>query len=244
MQLNWADEFDYSGLPDSTKWSYDVGDGCPAVCNWGNQELQYYTKSTMKNARVEHGKLIIEAHREKIKHYNYSSARLVTKNKGDWQYGRIEVKAKLPSGRGTWPAIWMLPTEAAYGGWPQSGEIDIMEHVGHEPQIIYGSVHTKSYHHSIGTQKTAGIYLPDAESNFHIFAIEWSEDKIEFFVDDIPYFSFTDEGTGWKEWPFDRKFHLILNLAVGGTWGGEQGVDDTIWPQRMEVDYVRVYSLK
>src|SRR4026208_2586222 len=151
-RLVWSDEFDYNGLPDPKKWSYDVGGH-----GWGNKELQYYTERRKENARVENGKLIIEARRDSWEGHEYTSARLVTKGKGDWTYGRFEVKAKLPSGRGTWPAIWMLPTERSYGEsyWPDNGEIDIMEHVGYDPDVVHGSAHTKAYYHSINTQKTA-----------------------------------------------------------------------------------------
>jgi beta-glucanase (GH16 family) len=242
MALVWADEFDYEGLPDSSRWGYDVGDGCPNICGWGNNELQYYTEGRLANARVEGGRLIIEAHREDFAGRQYTSARLVTKHKGDWKYGRIEVRAKLPSGRGTWPAIWMLPTAWAYGGWPASGEIDIMEHVGFEPDSVFGTVHTRAYNHIQRTQRGGGIYLPKAEHEFYLYAIEWDEEKIDFFVDEERYFSFANEGKGFEAWPFDQQFHLLLNIAVGGNWGGKHGVDEDIWPQRMEVEYVRVYQ--
>jgi beta-glucanase (GH16 family) len=149
-QLVWSDEFDYSGLPDPSKWGYDVGGH-----GWGNKEQQNYTEKRKENSRVEKGVLIIEARRDGDDKNRYTSARLVSKGKGDWIYGRFEVKAKLPSGRGTWPAIWMLPTQRSYGVgyWPDNGEIDIMEHVGYDPDVIHGSAHTKAYHHSIGTQK-------------------------------------------------------------------------------------------
>lgn len=241
-ELVWADEFDYTGLPDDNKWGYDVGDGCPNVCGWGNNELEYYTEKRLENARVEDGHLIITAIKEKMRTKEYSSARLVTRGKGDWTYGRIEVKAKLPTGIGTWPAIWMLSTDWSYGGWPESGEIDIMEHVGYEPDKIYGTVHTKAYHHSIGTQKGADIEIVDCEEEFHVYAVEWSHSKIDFFVDDNKYFTFSKE-EGSEKWPFDKRFHLLLNIAVGGTWGGAQGIDASVFPQKMLVDYVRVYQM-
>ncbi|MEP2274053.1 MAG: family 16 glycosylhydrolase [Reichenbachiella sp.] len=242
FELVWSDEFNYTGLPDEKKWSYDVGDGCPNVCGWGNNELEYYTEKRLKNARVEDGHLIITALKEQMGTKEYSSARLVTREKGDWRYGRIEVRAKLPSGRGTWPAIWMLSTDWSYGGWPESGEIDIMEHVGFEPNKIYGTVHSKAYHHSIGTQKGGEIAIEDCEDEFHTYVIEWSHGKIDFYVDDIKYFTFVKE-TGSDKWPFDKRFHLLLNIAVGGNWGGVEGVDESVFPQEMKVDYVRVYQL-
>ncbi len=241
-QLLWSDEFNYNGLPDSTKWSYDLGDGCPTICGWGNNELQYYTEKRLENARVEKGSLIIEARREKTGDRDYSSARLVSRNKGDWRYGRIEARAKLPSGLGTWPAIWMLPTEWKYGGWPASGEIDVMEHVGYLPDSVFGSVHTQAFNHIQGTQSTQGIYLKNCEKAFHVYAVQWTPDYVEFLVDNQPYHRFANQKTGPDAWPFDQNFHLILNLAVGGNWGGKMGVREDIWPQRMEVDWVRVYG--
>lgn len=238
----WADEFDYYGVPDSTKWSYDVGDGCPNICGWGNNELEFYTEKEIQNARVENGKLIIEAHQQEREGKPYTSARLVSRKKGDWRYGTIEVRAKLPTGLGTWPAIWMLPTNWEYGGWPDSGEIDIMEHVGYAPDTIYGTVHTKAYNHMLGTQRDGMIYEPQAEGEFHTYSINWTSDKIEWFLDGQLYHSFENEKLSSEEWPFDKAFHLILNVAVGGNWGGKHGVADDIWPQRMEIDYVRVYA--
>jgi beta-glucanase (GH16 family) len=241
-RLVWSDEFDYRGLPDSTKWSYDAGDGCPNLCGWGNQELQFYTERRAENARVEDGHLVIEARREHWQTREYTSARLISKGKGDWTYGRMEVRARLPKGRGTWPAIWMLPTDWAYGGWPASGEIDIMEHVGYAPDSIFGTIHTQAFNHMMYTQKSGAIVVPDAERAFHVYAIDWTAEKIYFLLDDRVYHTFRNEGTGFEAWPFDRRFHLLLNIAVGGGWGGRHGVDEQIWPQRMEIDYVRVYS--
>jgi len=243
-QLVWADEFNNTGLPDPAKWSYDVGGH-----GWGNKELQYYTEKRKENARVENGSLVIEARREDWQNREYTSARLVSKAKGDWTYGRFEVRAKLPTGKGAWPAIWMLPTAKTYGGWPSSGEIDIMEQVGFEPHVVHASVHTKSYHHSIGTQKTAKIIVPTATTEFNVYAVEWMPEEIRGYADGQHYFTFknerlTNSSADYQQWPFDQPFHLLLNIAVGGTWGGAQGVDQTIWPQRLDIDYVRVYQLK
>ena len=240
--LVWSDEFEQPGLPDTSAWGYDVGDGCPTLCGWGNDELQSYTARRPENARVEDGHLIIEARREPVGSRDYTSARLVTRGNGDWTYGRFEIRARLPSGTGTWPAIWMLPTDTAYGGWPASGEIDIMEHVGFAPDSIHGSVHTAAYNHVQGTQRTDRIAVRDCEQAFHVYAVEWTPERIDFFVDGTRYHSFANEGSGYRAWPFDRPFHLILNVAVGGGWGGAKGVDDRIWPQRLEVDYVRVFQ--
>jgi beta-glucanase (GH16 family) len=235
--LVWSDEFDYEGLPDPEKWVYDVGDH-----GWGNNELQYYTENNLENARAENGILIIEAHQDSTFDKAYSSARLLTRGKASWKYGFIEVKAKLPKGVGTWPAIWMLPEKNNYGGWPKSGEIDIMEHVGFDQGTVHGTVHTEAFNHTKGTQKGKTIPVPDCSEEFHIYAIDWQEDKIDFYMDGEHYHTFENTGGSWEEWPFDHPFHLILNIAVGGNWGGAQGVDPDIWPQPMEIDYVRVYT--
>jgi beta-glucanase (GH16 family) len=241
-RLVWADEFTKTGLPDSSKWGYDAGRGCPQNCGWGNNELQYYTVSRKENARVEKGHLIIEAHKESYQNNNYTSARLVTKEKGFWKYGRVEVKAKLPAGIGMWPAIWMLPVHPSYGNWPHSGEIDIVEFVGYIPDSLYATVHTGAYNGMINTQKGGRIYKNDLHKSFHVYAAEWSEESISFFVDGEKYFSFKNDQKGTAVWPFDQSFYLILNIAVGGNWGGKKGVDNQIFPQKMQVDYVRVYQ--
>ena len=239
--LIWADEFDGEGLPDEAKWNYDVGGS-----GWGNNELQYYTRD--KNAFVENGNLVIEARKEEYEGMKYTSARLVSRDKGDWLYGKIEVSAKLPTGVGTWPAIWMLSTDWEYGSWPASGEIDIMEHVGYNQNTIHASVHTQSFYHKINTQKSSTKYLEGASDAFHLYAIEWLPDKIMAYIDGELYFTFNPNDfvatPTYKEWPFDKKMHLLLNLAVGGDWGGVEGVDENIYPQQMLVDYVRVYQSK
>jgi beta-glucanase (GH16 family) len=235
-KLVWADEFNYSGLPDSSKWSYEVGgDG------WGNHELEYYTGKRAENARIENGNLIIEARKEKWQNNDYTSARLVTKGKADWQYGKIEVRARLPKGFGTWPAIWMLASKDSMN-WPDDGEIDIMEHVGFHQGFIHGSVHCKKYNHVIHTQKTDTVVVKDCSEKFHVYGLEWSADSIKMAVDGNVYFRFANEHSGYPAWPFDNKMHLLLNFAVGGDWGGSKGIAQDIWPQRMEVDYVRVYQ--
>jgi len=240
-KMVWSDEFNYTGLPDSTKWSYDVGGH-----GWGNHELEFYTDKRKGNARVENGKLIIEARKESFEEMKYTSARLVTKGKGDlmaigWQYGKIEVKAKLPKGLGTWPAIWMLASTTPLK-WPDDGELDIMEHVGFNQGVIHGTVHCKKYNHTIGTQKSATIPVPDCSEAYHVYGIEWNADSLQISVDGKAYFHFANEHSGYAAWPFDNKMHLLLNIAVGGDWGGQKGVDENIWPQKMEIDYVRVYQ--
>jgi beta-glucanase (GH16 family) len=235
-KLVWSDEFNYTGLPDSAKWGYDVGGN-----GWGNHELEYYTDRRKENARVENGQLIIEARKESFEGMKYTSARLVTKGKGDWQHGKIEVKAKLPKGLGTWPAIWMLGSATPLK-WPDDGELDIMEHVGYDQGVIHGTIHCKKYNHVIHTQKSATIKLADCSEAYHIYGMEWSADSLQISVDGKPYFSFTNEHSGYAAWPFDNKMYLLLNVAVGGDWGGQKGVDEKIWPVKMEIDYVRVYQ--
>lgn len=235
-KLVWHDEFNYTGLPDSTKWSCEVGGN-----GWGNAELEYYTKNRLENARVENGYLVIEARKEQWENRAYTSARLTTKGKGDWTYGHIEVRARLPKGVGTWPAIWMLGSHTPLR-WPLDGELDIMEEVGYDPGIIHASAHTKKYNHKIGTQKTATIPVPDCSDQFHVYSLDWNADTVAIGVDGKKYFQFTNEHTNDEAWPFHTPAHLLLNIAVGGMWGGKKGIDDSVFPQKMEIDYVRVYQ--
>ena len=230
----WADEFDRDGLPDDTRWGYDVGGH-----GWGNRELQYYTRGRRENARVEGGRLIIEARREDWDGKRYTSARLATKGRGDWTYGRIEVRAKLARGRGSWPAIWTLGPAEPYR-WPDAGELDIMEHVGFDPEVVHSAVHTLRFNHVARTHKTASTRVPGAMDAFHVYAVEWERERIRTFVDGREYFTFAREPGGRDVWPFDAPQHLLLNVAVGGNWGGRLGVDEDALPYRFEVDYVRV----
>jgi beta-glucanase (GH16 family) len=233
----WADEFDYTGQPDPNKWGYDIGG-----TGWGNNELQYYT-DRLSNASVGDGTLKITARKENVENREYSSARLVTKNKGDFLYGRFEFRAKLPTGVGTWPAIWMLPTDWAYGGWPKSGEIDVMEHVGYDQNKVHITVHTEAYNHGKNTQKGKTRIVETASTAFHLYRVDWTPYAIRGYIDNIPVFEFINEGKGSDVWPFDKRFHLLMNIAVGGNWGGQQGVDPSVYPQTLEVDYVRVYKM-
>ena len=233
----WSDEFDKNGLPDAAKWDYDLGGS-----GWGNNELQYYTNSA-NNAVVENGKLVITAKKESREGRNYTSARVVSRNKGDFLYGRFEIKAKLPAGRGTWPAIWMLPTEYSYGAWPKSGEIDIMEHVGYDLNKVHMTTHTHMYNHRLNTQQSGTRVVDGATTTFHLYRVDWTPYAIRGYIDDELVFQHINDGKGPGSWPFDIKFHLLLNVAVGGDWGGLQGVDDTAFPTAMEVDYVRVFKM-
>jgi beta-glucanase (GH16 family) len=236
-QMVWQDEFNYSGAPDPNKWGYDVGAG-----GWGNGEAQYYTNNRRENARVENGNLVIEARRD-WSGAEYSSARLVSRGKGDWTYGRIEIRAKIPVGQGLWPAIWMLPTDWTYGGWPASGEIDIMESFalgGLKYDKVEANIHTQAYNHTIGTNKGAPITgLSNIQDNYHTYRVTWTANYMVFDVDGREYFRFNNEG-GFQKWPFDKRFHLIMNIAVGGSLG--TWIDPNIFPKKMEVDYVRVYQ--
>ncbi len=234
-KLVWSDEFDYTGLPDPSKLTYDTG-------YIANNEKQYYTESRTENARVEDGHLIIEARKEKWEGFDYTSARLVTRETATWTYGRFETRAKLPTGTGTWPAFWMLGTNIREVGWPACGEIDIMENVGFDPKVVHGYVHTEAYNHTKGTQRGSSVKLDRPWEEFHLYAVEWFDDRIDFFVDDHKYFTFEKESDNDDVWPFDKPHYLLLNLAIGGNWGGQQGIDDSIFPQQYIVDYVKVYE--
>lgn len=240
-KIIWGDEFEESGSLNPEKWGFDIGGN-----GWGNNERQFYT-SRPENARVENGNLLIEARRESYEGNQYTSARVVSKDKGDFKYGRFEVKAKLPVGVGTWPAVWMLATKTTYGTqyWPDNGEIDIMEHVGFDQNVVHGNIHTKSFNHSIGTNKGNKITVAGASEDYHVYAIDWLPNRINFEVDGNIYFAFIKEtGYNWPEWPFDQNFHLLMNIAVGGAWGGQQGVNNDAFPQKLLIDYVRVYAVK
>ncbi|MEE1946460.1 family 16 glycosylhydrolase [Pedobacter sp. KR3-3] len=236
-KLKWADEFNGKGLPDSHNWGYDVGG-----TGWGNNEKQFYTKADTLNANVEKGSLNITARKADKEQMKFTSARLVSKNKFDVKYGRVEVRAILPKGRGIWPAIWMLPTDWKYGNWPKSGEIDIMEHVGYAPDTVHGTVHTEAFNHVKGTQVGKALKVNDIYTQYHVYAIEWFADRIDFFIDDQKYLTFKNSGKGMADWPFDQQFHVLLNVAVGGNWGGAKGIDESIFPASMKIDYVRVYQ--
>lgn len=237
-ELVWEDNFDSDGLPNGNIWSYEEG-------YIRNDEAQYYTKERQENARVEDGNLIIEARKDNWNDREITSASLHTYGKKNILYGKVEVRAKLPTGVGTWPAIWMLGTSIRNGtNWPDCGEIDIMENVGFDPDVIHGNVHTKAYNHVLGTNKGNKVTVEKPYEDFHIYSIEWYENRIEFFIDGTRYFVFDNENSGSETWPFDKPHYLILNLAIGGGWGGQQGIDNTIFPQKYYFDYVKVYKQK
>lgn len=235
-KLVWSDEFDKPGAPDTAKWSFEKG-----VVR--NNEKQYYTANRRENSRIENGKLIIEARKEKFENAEYTAASLTTQGRAEWKYGRIEVSAKLPAGRGSWPAIWMLPTDIGKVPWPRCGEIDIMEHVGFNPGVVHGTLHTEAYNHTKKTQRASQTKLPSFSEKFHTYAVEWSADTIVMQIDGKTFATYNKKPDDKEaEWPFDKPYYLILNFAVGGGWGGMKGIDDTVFPQRFEVNYVRVYQ--
>ena len=240
-KLIWNDEFSNNGLPDSLKWDYDVGGH-----GWGNNEKQFYLKKSLDNSYVADGRLHIVALKRDFENLHYTSAKLITYKKLALQYGKIEVMAKLPRGKGNWPAIWMLPESLKKNEeqWPLCGEIDIMEHVGKDSNVVHTSLHTALYNHINGTQITHFDTLQNVFDTFHKYGVEWTEKAITFFIDDKLYFTSAkgQDGrlTNNEGWPFDKPYYLILNLAIGGNWGGE--IDDTIFPNEMQIDFVRVYQ--
>ncbi len=253
-KLVWSDEFDYEGLPDKAKWDYEEG-----FCR--NQEMQYYTRMREKNVRVENGMLVIEGLKEAFKNpkykagsgkwqearevAQYTSGSITTLGKAAFRYGRIEVRAKMPQGNGMWPAIWMMGTNRVNVGWPRCGEIDIMEYVGKDPHNIHGTTHfadpnikDKAVHKSAGK---GTVTIKEPYLDFHIYAIEWDEQHIKFFVDDQQYATLNIDLAGkGPDNPFRKEHYLILNLALGGSWGGK--IDDSMLPQKFEIDYVRVFE--
>lgn len=244
-KLVWSDEFAQPDgtLPNPIHWTHDLGGQ-----GWGNNELQTYT-SRSNNARIENGRLVIEAHREDFTGTDgvarkYTSARLKTQSKAEWAYGRFEARIKIPHGQGLWPAFWMLGTNFTSAGWPKCGEIDIMENVGREPYEVHGTIHGPGYSggNGIGGGFTLGGGAQFAD-DFHVFAVEWTTNLLRWYVDDRAYFTLspTNLPSGTK-WVFTRPQFLLLNLAVGGNWPGNPN-SATVFPQRLEVDYVRVYSL-
>ena len=245
-QLVWSDEFD-SDVIDEEKWNKLLWRP-----GWVNNELQAYTAET-NNIFIENGNLVLQAlyqpgytgtdYQGNGYTTDYTSGRLNTAGKAEWSYGRFEIRAKLPEGVGSWPAIWMLGSSISSIGWPACGEIDIMEHVGFDEGNIHASIHTTAYNHILGTQKTAHINVPTATDSFHVYTLEWTANYMYFMVDDQPlHFVYNDSENDVDKWPFDQSAYLILNLAVGGDWGGAQGVDNSSFPMSMLVDYVRIYE--
>lgn len=235
--LVWSDEFDKPGLPDLKNWTYEEG-------YIRNDEKQFYTKGRKENARVEDGHLIIECRKDNFEGKPITSASLTTQGKHSLKYGRIEARAKIPTGKGTWPAFWTLGESIGTAGWPKCGEIDILENVGYNPKSIHANIHTGAYNHTIGTGKGSNIEVEAPWKEFHVYAVDWYPDRLEFFFDDTRYFVYKKTSSEHDIWPFDDNHYLIVNFAFGGAWGGAQGVDESILPQKYIVDYVRYYKRK
>ena len=234
-ELLWEENFDGSELNESV-WNFELGNGCPNICGWGNNERQVYTKD---NHRLENGNLIITA--KKINDSTYTSTRLTTKGNKEFKYGYIEAKAKIPTGQGIWPAFWMLGSNIDQVGWPMAGEIDILEYVGKEPHMAFTSLHTQDSHgNTINTKKTE---IRNIEEGFHTYAINWTENFIEFFIDGNSVYKFEPKDKTTEVWPYNQPFYFLVNVAIGGNFGGPE-VDDSIFPQEFIIDYIRVYSNK
>lgn len=237
--LAWADEFNGTAL-NLTDWSFENGDGCPSICGWGNNELEYYT-SRPENLFFQDGKMIIEARKENFSGKNYTSSKILTRGKKIFKYGRFDIRAKLPKGKGIWPAFWLLPQNNVFGGWPKSGEIDLMEMIGHEANRSYGTLHFGPGPGS--TQLGRNYTLPSGVFNdeFHVFSLEWKENQIKWFIDGNLFSTYTNADVGSNTWPFNEDFFMIMNLAVGGNWPGNPDAT-TYLPQWLIVDYIRVYQ--
>lgn len=247
--LIWSDEFNADGLPNSSKWHYEQG-------YVRNGEAQQYEKANSSNSRIENGFLIIESHYQPAKkpenlwQYlfdeqpkdSYTSASLTTEHLPGFGYGRIEVRAKLPQGRGVWPAIWLLGSNRKQVGWPRCGEIDIMEYVGFEPNKIHSAIHTSNRNHNKGNAANSTLQVNDLADEFHVYSVERTAESIDFYIDNLLHYSYQKEDNTITSWPFDQPMYLIINLAIGGGWGGKNGIDNTIFPQQFVIDYVRIYE--
>ncbi len=237
--LAWSDEFT-AGPLNPAIWSFENGDGCPGICGWGNNELEYYTDRP-DNIFFQDGKMIIEAKKENYAGKNYTSSKILTRGKKSFKFGRIDVRAKLPKGKGIWPALWLLPQNNVYGAWPKSGEIDMMEMIGHEANRTYGTLHFGPGPNS--TQLGRNFTLPSGIFNdeFHVFSLEWKADQIQWLVDGVAYSTYTKADFGANNYPFNEDFFFIINMAVGGNWPGNPDAT-TYFPQWLIVDYIRVYQ--
>ena len=231
-KLVWQDNFDGNEL-DFDIWSFDLGDGCPKLCGWGNNEAQVYTDT---NYKVENGLLKLVAKKSEA---GYTSTRINSKNKKEFRYGKIEVRAKLALRKGLWPAFWMLGKNIDEVRWPACGEIDILEYVGREPNSIFTTLHTSDSHGN--SKNTRKDEINGIEKGFHTYAIDWSQKNIAFYIDDQLFYTFEPKAKTAETWPFDQPFYLLINLAVGGNFGGHD-IDDSIFPKEFVVDYIKVYE--
>ncbi len=236
LTLTWADEFNAAGI-NQADWNFETGDGCPN-CGWGNNELEFYTNGD--NLSLQSGKLIIEARDQVLGGKNFTSSRITTRNKKFFKFGRIDIRARVPEGQGIWPALWMMPQEEKFGGWPKSGEIDIMELLGHEPAKLYSTVHFGPGPGS--TNISRNTISPAALSNeFHVYSLVWEQDKLQFLLDNVVFSTVNKADLGGNNYPFNESFYFIFNLAVGGNWPGSPNAS-TYFPQWLAVDYVRVFQ--
>ncbi len=231
-KLVWEENFDGEVLNEKN-WNFELGDGCPYMCGWGNNELQDYTE---KNHRLKDGFLFITAQKEGS---GYTSTRITTKGKKEFKYGRIEARLKLPLGTGLWPAFWMLGSNIDEVGWPRCGEIDIMEYVGREPGKLFTTLHTQDSHGN--SKNTRKADMEGIDEGFHTYSVDWTESTISFFVDGEHFYTFEPENDSEEVWPFDQPFYILANLAIGGNFGGKE-VDDSIFPVEYVIDYIRVYQ--
>ncbi|WP_223154624.1 glycoside hydrolase family 16 protein [Aestuariibaculum sediminum] len=238
LQLKWSDDFNIDGAPDSSKWGFDTGNGCPNLCGWGNGEKQYYTNRS-DNVIVEDGVLKIIAKKENYQGASYTSARLLTKDKYEFTYGRVDVRAKLPSGQGTWPAIWMLGANIDEVGWPKCGEIDIMEHWGHNPTIVSSATHTPACSGGCQGTKVGETNINDYATAFHIYSLEWTKDDLKFLIDGDVKYNYQPANKDSNTWPYNAPQFLTLNVALGGNWFT---IDENFSEAVMEIDYIKVYQ--
>ena len=241
MALVWEDEFDCEGAPDPAKWGYEEG-------FVRNRELQYYTRDRRENARIEDGRLVLEARIDNFRHAEgtslCTSAAITTYGRAAWTYGRFEIRAKVPRGIGTWPAIWMLGENVHEIGWPRCGEIDIMEYVGFQPNEFFFTLHGPDANGGHVSSGSCSRTIPEADGEYAVYALEWDEGGFRYFVNGAQVADFPRETLPFGQWPFDKPHDLLLNLAIGGAWGATKGIDAGIFPSRFEVDYVRVYQKK
>ncbi len=234
-KMLWADEFDTEGLPDPRKWDYEEG-------RVRNHEEQFYVRDRRENARVKNDHLIITARREEWQGASVTSACLVTLGKFDFRYGKLEIKARLPKGRGTWPALWLMGSNIQAEGWPRCGEIDLMEYVGFMPDVAHFTVHTEAFNHLRHNQKGTTLRVENLCEDFHRYGLLWTPQELVWFFDGTPVFRYANDGEGKSQWPFDHPVYLLMNLAIGGTWGGREGVDPAIFPAEFVIDYVRIWQ--
>lgn len=237
--LAWSDEFNGASL-DAAAWTAEQGDGCPGLCGWGNNELQYYTTAP-NNLYFQDGKMIIEAKAEAYGGRNYTSSRIKTQSKKTFKFGRIDIRAIVPKGMGIWPALWLLPQDNVFGGWPRSGEIDMMELKGGEPSRVLGTLHYGPGPGSTYISRNYNLPAGTFNDEFHVFSIVWEQDLIKWYVDNNLYSTIAKADIGANTWPFNESFFFLINLAVGGNFPGAPDAN-TYFPSFFIVDYLRIYQ--